>query len=392
VAAIAVLLGVSFRMEAQTPSVSSWQTSGSQIVEPNGRPVRIAGLSWFGLETSNFAPHGLWTRSYREMMDQMRDLGYNTIRLPFSSQLFDSQSIPNGIDYTKNPDLKGLNGLQIMDLIIAYAGEAGLRIVLDRHRINANAQSVLWYDESYPESRWISDWLMLAARYKDNPTVVGMDLHNEPGGDACWGCGDKLLDWRLAAQRAGNAILAVNPNVLIIVQGIETYKGNSYWRGGNLRGAGDYPVTLAPANHLVYSTHDYPASVHSQSWFSDKNYPGNLPSVWDVNWGYLQKQRIAPVLVGEFGSKLQTTSDQQWFDAMIRYLGSGATGFGWLFWSWNPNSTDTGGLLQDDWTTVDTRKQSKLSTIQFTPDALWIRPPRFCAERPGGCLPRPIER
>lgn len=58
-------------------------TRGREILDSSNRPVRITGVNWFGLETSNFAPHGLWTRSMGSMLDQIRDLGYNTIRVPF---------------------------------------------------------------------------------------------------------------------------------------------------------------------------------------------------------------------------------------------------------------------------------------------------------------------
>jgi endoglucanase len=123
-------------------------TSGSQILDANNNPVRIAGVNWFGFETSNFAPHGLWTRGYKEMMDQMKSLGFNTIRLPYSDQLFDAGSKPNSIDFSKNADLQGQSGLQIMDKIVAYAGQIGLKIFLDHHRSeagnSANA-SGLWY-------------------------------------------------------------------------------------------------------------------------------------------------------------------------------------------------------------------------------------------------------
>src|SRR5262249_47252808 len=81
-----------------TPSTGSagyLRTAGNQIVDSAGNPVRIAGVNWFGMETSTFAPHGLWARGYREMMDQMKQLGFNTIRLPFSNQLFDPGSTPN---------------------------------------------------------------------------------------------------------------------------------------------------------------------------------------------------------------------------------------------------------------------------------------------------------
>ena len=96
------------------------------------------------------------------MLDQIKAQGYNTIRLPYSNQLFDAGSTPNGIDFEQNPDLAGLTGVQIMDRIVAYAGEIGLRILLDRHRPDAAGQSELWYTATYSEARWIHDWTMLA--------------------------------------------------------------------------------------------------------------------------------------------------------------------------------------------------------------------------------------
>jgi endoglucanase len=157
-----------------------WHTDGAQILDAHNQPVRIAGINWFGLETANFAPHGLWSRNYKDMLNQIESLGYNTLRLPYSNQLFDAGSAPNGIDFRLNPDLQGLTGLEIMDKIIGYASQIGLRIILDRHRPDSGAQSALWYTSAYPESRWIADWQMLARRYAGNPMVIGADLHNEP--------------------------------------------------------------------------------------------------------------------------------------------------------------------------------------------------------------------
>lgn len=341
-----------------------WHTSGSSIVDASGTAVRIAGVNWFGMETPDYTVDGLWSRGYKDMMNQMVSLGFNTIRLPYSNQFLDSPAVPPGglIDYNKNADLKGLTGPQIMDKIVAYAGTIGMRIILDRHRPDANSQSALWYTGAYPESTWIADWVALAKRYAGNPTVVGADLHNEPHDPACWSCGNPADDWHAAAQRAGNAILAANPNWLIVVEGVQSYNNDYYWWGGNLEGAGANPVKLDVANRLVYSAHDYPASVSGQPWFSAPNYPSNMPAVWDQHWGYLYKDSIAPVLLGEFGSRLATTSDQQWFSSMIAYLK--ATGMSWTFWSWNPNSGDTGGILNDDWQTPIQAKVGPLQTVQ----------------------------
>lgn len=84
----------------------------------------------------------------------------------------------------------------------------------------------------------------MARRYADSTSVIGFDLRNEPhdanGSGACWDCGGPR-DWHLAAQRAGNAILKENGDLLIIVEGIDEYRGDRYWWApisrecGNLR-------------------------------------------------------------------------------------------------------------------------------------------------------------
>ncbi len=346
-----------------------WHTSGSQIQDANNQQVRISAVNWFGMETNTYAPHGLWARNWKEMMDQMKSLGFNSIRLPYCNEMLNAGATPSGIDFTKNPDLVGLTPIQIMDKVVNYAGQLGLRIILDRHRPDSAGQSELWYTGAYPESRWINDWKLLADRYKNNPTVIGADLHNEPHGSACWGCGDTNTDWRLAAERAGNAIHSVNSSMLIFVEGIENYNGVYTWWGGNLAGAGTYPVRLNTPNRVVYSPHDYPSTVYNQPWFSDPNYPNNLPGLWDARWGYLKKNNIAPVWLGEFGTKLEITSDIQWIATLTNYLGTGVNGISWAFWSWNPNSGDTGGIVQDDWATVNQAKMAYLRPIQVQLDA-----------------------
>jgi endoglucanase len=341
-------------------------TSGNKILDSSNNIVGLSGVNWFGFETSNNAPHGLWSRNYKDMLDQIKSLGYNTIRLPFSNATLKPGVMPSGIDYRLNADLVNLNALQVMDKIISEAGARRIRIILDNHRSTSGGgpeSNGLWYTTGYSEADWIADWKMLAARYQGNAAVVGMDLRNEPHDPACWGCGDASKDWRLAAERAGNAILSVNPDLLIIVEGVGTYNGQSIWWGGNLMGAQAYPVRLNVPNRLVYSPHDYPESVYPQTWFNAANYPSNLPAVWDQYWGYLAKQNIAPILIGEFGTRFATTRDQQWLEALKVYIQQNK--LSWTFWSLNPNSGDTGGLLLDDWITVHQQKQNILKQIQY---------------------------
>jgi len=345
-------------------SVSGYlHTEGNRILDDQNRPVTLRGVNWFGMETNTYCPHGLWIRSVDSMLDQIQSEGYNCLRLPFSNELLRSSSKPNGINYSQNPDLQNLSGLEILDRVIAKAGKRGLRVILDRHRPNSGAQSALWYDASCSEEQWLSDWELLARRYAGNSTVMGCDLHNEPHDPATWGDGNPATDWRLAAERAGQRILTVNPHLLILVEGVSQSGGSSYWWGGNLRGAASAPVRLPVSGRLVYSPHDYPASVFPQAWFGTPEYPGNLARLWDQHWGYLARTGTAPVLLGEFGTRYVTESDKKWLNTLVPYLRE--SGIHSTYWCWNPNSGDTGGLLLDDWQTLDgAKKQALLPLLQ----------------------------
>ncbi|HLV57831.1 MAG TPA: glycoside hydrolase family 5 protein [Natronosporangium sp.] len=340
-------------------------TENARIVDKNGEEVILTGVNWFGFETDAYAPHGLWSRNYEDMLDQIRDSGFNTIRLPYSNELFESGNTPGkAIDYSLNPDLKGLSGLDLMDRIVEAATDRGLMVLLDRHRPTAEAQSALWYTPEVSEQRWISDWVMLAEHYRDNPLVIGADLHNEPRGEATWGDGNRATDWRLAAERAGNAILEVNPDWLIVVEGVETVDNDFYWWGGNLAAAKEAPVRLSHPEQLVYSAHDYGPGVWKQSWFSTPDFPENLPGMWHEKWAYLQEEGIAPVLLGEFGGRSVDPSDTEgvWQRKLFEFLKEREISY--TYWSWNPNSGDTGGVLKDDWTTVDQAKLDLIRTHQ----------------------------
>jgi len=339
-------------------------TSHAQLVDASGHEVHLTGVNWFGFETGTFAPHGLWARNWQDMLNQIAGLGFNTIRLPFCDELFDPSSKPTGIDYTRNPDLRGLSGLALMDRIVKGAGQRGLQVILDRHQPTSQARTALWYTDHVPETEWLSNWTMLARHYRGDPAVIGADLDNEPHGEATWGDGNPRTDWRLAAERAGNAILSQNPAWLIIVEGIEQHHGDWYWMGGNLVAAKTAPVRLSRADKLVYSAHDYGPGVYQQPWFQTPDFPRNLPTVWMRHWAFLQRDGVAPVLIGEFGGRsFGQDPEGQWQRSLLTFLKD--HGISYTYWSWNPDSGDTGGILADDWTTVNQAKLSVLAAYQW---------------------------
>lgn len=379
--------------EVGNPATGYWHTAGNRIVDSHGRTVRIAAVNWFGMENVYYVPAGLDRRPLNAITARVQALGFNAIRLPFSNQLVEQNPIVKG-HLEANPDLRGLHALQILDRIVAAAGHHHLRIILDDGRSNIGTppqENGLWYTRTYPESAWIRDWVRLALRYAGNPTVVAVDLRNEPhtAGPGPWslrtylhqgstwgpynGVDNPATDWRLAAERAGNAVLRVNPHVLIMVEGLQMYPDltrprgvDTYWWGGVLQPAGRYPVRLVVPHRLVYSPHEYGPYKVPMWFFTRASTYAAMSAVWNKHWGYLQSaanRSPVPIFIGEFGNCPEPScyassvpgSTGLWFTFFTRYLRTHPN-VGWAFWALNGTNHRgvdmTNYLLEKDWSAV----------------------------------------
>ncbi len=366
IACFVAILGILPQTHAQQQNYLN--AKGNKLYDTRGKEVRFTGVNWFGFETALVSPHGIWSRDTKSVLQQIKDLGFNTIRIPWCNEMLapDAEiSInPYGSDpYTGVSPMNEIEStltkpIELMDVIVDWCQANEMKIILDNHSRNPDAflEEALWYTDNYPEEKWIEDWVFMADRYKGKSAVVGMDLNNEPHGKsglyATWGDSNPATDWNKAAERCGNAILEVNPDVLIIVEGVEKYKETLYWWGGNLKGAKDFPVQLSNPDKLMYSPHEYGPEVYPQNWFAASDFPGNLDAQWADRFGYLYDENISPLLIGEFGVRdfdFFNGTAGVWFQKLMKDLGSK---YSWTFWSMNPNSTDTGGILQEDWSSV----------------------------------------
>ncbi|HEY9618336.1 MAG TPA: glycoside hydrolase family 5 protein [Microcoleaceae cyanobacterium] len=358
--------------DASTTIHPPLSTKGSQILDAKGQPVLLRGVNWFGIESEVHVPHGLWARDYKDMLAQIKSQGYNVIRLPYSVQALRSSKI-SGVDFSigSNRELQGKTPIEVMDQVIQEADRQGLLILLDSHRLNDERIPELWYGDGFTEADWLNTWTLLAKRYRNQRNVIGADLKNEPHGRASWGTNDPKTDWRLAAERAGNAILAINPDWLIVVEGVENnVPGQTlkiHWMGANLEGVKKFPVRLSRANKLVYSPHEYGTGVYNQPWFAEADFPKNLADRWEIGWNYIATQKIAPILIGEFGGRQVDTQSKEgiWQRQLVEFIQK--QGLSFTYWSWNPNSGDTGGILLDDWRTIDQPKQQLLNSLLPAP-------------------------
>lgn len=382
------------------PSTDDWlSVKGNKIVDKDGKEVWLTGCNWFGYNTGTNTFDGLWACDLNTSIAEIANHGFNLLRVPISSELiknWSNGSYPQAnFNQATNSYLVGMNSLEIFDYVVGQCRANGLKIMIDIHCANTDSMGhmkALWTDSNITEKDYLDTLAWMAARYKNDDTIIAFDLENEPHGKpnesprAKWDNSKDSDNWKYIAEKAANAVLKQNPNVLVMVEGIECYpkdikkngnfkstdSGDYYfnWWGGNLRGVKDNPVNLGKhQNKLVYSPHDYGPAVYKQPWFgSGYNYNSLYKDCWRDNWFYIQEEGIAPLLIGEWGG-FMTEPNLTWMKHLRRFIKENKINH--TFWCFNANSGDTGGLVKDDFVTWDTEKYN------FVKEVLWQENGKF---------------
>ena len=378
---------------------------GSRLYDMNGNEVWLTGANWFGFNCSENCVHYLWSADVDDVLKEVADRGINVIRFPISTELLVSwmEGTPNPVSsvsgnadpaFTINPDFVEADGktlkdsMQIFDIIMQKCKKYGIKAFIDihsPHSDNSGHNYNLWYGKAGVTTEvWIETLVWLADKYKNDDTLIGYDLKNEPHGKgqegyvaAKWDGSKDENNWAYAATRCAEAILDVNPNALIFVEGVEqsmsgAMEGDYWgmpdrrdnspyigaWWGGNFRGAREYPIVPKQGtSQIVYSPHDYGPSVYAQTWF-DKDFTEQtlLDDYWYDTWAWINAEDVAPELIGEWGGHMEG-DNLKWMLLLRDYMIKNHINH--TFWCLNTNSGDTGGLwdslgfMQGTGTTID---------------------------------------
>jgi endoglucanase len=357
-------------------------TSGASMTY-DGRPVRLASVNWYGAEEADFVPGGLQCVKLRNVAAEIRKLGFNSVRLPWSNAMFEldpeicSSTQLGTLAPCIPPQVLAANGglrrpresaRQIFIDTVDALTKAGLMVILDNHGTDAAFEPVkvggenldgLWWGGQYwdneygfgadPQARtncWVIDWEHVVQMFESNPNVIGADLRNEPsetpyscGGGNCnpaWGSADAAENWLGAATQAGDAILNTNPRLLIFVEGTGYATDLSSVAGSRLK--------LSQEGHVVYSAHYY---------------PGDSPT-----WEYIHDEGIAPLWIGEFGDTVtskcpgsEPRRTRTWLRSFSEYLRQNSSSW----WAINGMMSD-GGIFHAGRTYYDRETYGLLCT------------------------------
>jgi len=317
-------------------------TSGQYIVDNNGVRVHLNAFNWYGSESTDYVVEGLAAQPLNSIVATIKGLGFNAVRLLWSNQMVESNPVVGNYALTANTSLDGQHALTIFDTVVNALTSAGIMVILDNHVSNAGwccsttDNNELWYNANYPEANWIADWQALALRYQGNPGVIGVDLRNEPRSPATWG-GSAANDWHAAAERGGNAVLTVNPHLLVFVEGV------SY--AGDLSGVTSLPIQLNIPNQAVYEAHDYGFWYSASTMTSYSTYVSTITP----KWGFLVTgANPQPLWVGEFGtcnsadscvSSTNSADGGYWFSLFSTYVRD--NNLDWSYWAVN-GTTESG--------------------------------------------------
>ena len=136
--------------------------------------------------------------------------------------------------------------MEVFDRTVQSLTNSGVAVILNNHISDAMwccgewDENGLWYNARYSADMWLETVTSMSARYSDNLLVIGNDLRNEIRADrenhqfASWGDGGRN-DWKAVATEAGNEVLKVAPNQLVIVEGLSYANDMSMIRGSPIK-------------------------------------------------------------------------------------------------------------------------------------------------------------
>lgn len=385
--------------------------------------AEIHGLNWFGFGNRQTMVDGLWiggssmATDFRTIVWRIKLLGFNAIRLPFTFDDLQLRPVNKSIQckvasekhivescippWRKPPSkicsvrfvgvlpgggvcngyLENTSTVKRLISVVKTFVENGFYVVLDYHPMGMEPYAL--QDPRVVANKWTQLLREFKASRWWGPLFKGrliVDVMNEP---------DSM---RLGWAPVGKLYLATmdqvwselgKDSVFFMVEGTAQGGYNLNWGDGFvtnqsiIRATGiedaspffEAVITKPYRDNVIISPHMYGPSIALNS----RAHAGQLlkDRMWN-SYMYLYyrgyKRKRFPIVLGEFGSFLTDPKDVLFFNELARYwIGKGQRH--WMWWAYNNNSGDTGGLVKSDWQSWEWQK------IKYLWDAWGLRGP-----------------
>lgn len=273
-----------------TPSAKGYTAQGTRILGPDGAPFVPRGVNRNSLESSVDGWYWDWGDALA-----IADWGANIVRVPLSQQFWLAESCDYSPRYRDN-----------VDKAVRLITNAGMVALLDLHHSSRGATCGVNARQKMADELSVEFWREVAARYGGRADVA-FDLYNEPRyiPAQVWRDGGVIDGWTaVGMQDLYDAVRSTGARNLVFVEG-------TGW-SIDLRPAAALPLD---GYGIVFAPHAYNDGEETLSPYVD-------PLISPVASDH-------PVVIGEFGSNVQSGSHNQ---QVIDY--AEARGFGWIAWAW----------------------------------------------------------
>lgn len=274
----------------------------------------------------------------REDLHFIKQTGSNTVRLPFHYKLFTDEDY---MGQTSNQD-----GFARIDTLISWCKQEGLYLILDMHDAPGgqtgdnidDSYGYPWLFESEASQKLYCDiWKKIADYYKNEPTILGFELFNEP--IAPYFENMEELNGKLEGlyKMGTAAIREVNKNHIILL-------GGAQWNG-NFKPFKDSKFD----DKIMYTCHRY----------------GGEPTP-DAIKGFINFRDSVnlPMYMGEIGH-----NTDEWMATFCKTMED--NNIGWTFWPYKKihNSSFAGIQEPEGWDKVKAFSEAPRSTYKEIRDA-----------------------
>ena len=296
------------------------------------RGVNMANINALGADIGTGNPNDVQTG--QDDYNELARMGGNHVRFGMSFkwyQNFGNQfwaMLDRQVQYAKNA------GLWFLPLMFTTPGDC----------YEGYGNSCPFWNSTSEQNQLRQFWVELVTRYKDNPTVIGIDPLNEPTPNRSpW----SEIFWRWAEQ-VRNAAIAVNPNILVFIEAgsdaqfsrklganvvyqVHDYDplalthGANDWISIQCRSGGSYPGTMKnwEGENIYYNKNAFAGGGAPEA---------NLRELYSIDWA---EQNNVPLYIGEWGSQSACPG----WDTFIRDKADlyNQWGLSWAYYSWRAN-------------------------------------------------------
>jgi hypothetical protein len=312
-----LFVGPAVGQERRPTKLLPLEVVGTQLLDSDGKPVRLRGVNTACLEWSSDGEDGHILETVKTAITDWRA---NTIRLPLSQDRWFGKA-PEQTD-------KGKNYRILVRRIVDVVNSRSCFIILDLHWSNAGDWGKNIGQHNMPDENSLSFWRDVAETYKNHPAVL-FGLYNEPHnvGWDIWLNGGQVSEKAtrktpvrtykaVGMQALLDAVRSTGATNVVIVGGLDW----AYDFSGILKGA---RLSDPSGKGVIYDNHAYPTK-------------GDTVERWIAKMETAAK--ALPIIVGEFGAESRggtgALKDEQWVRQVLQALEDHK--WSWTAWDMHP--------------------------------------------------------